>query len=199
VQLTILLQAERRKIPYKLTSTNDIQRISTQKNPEGIVAVAPIQIMPLKQIDFNRPSLYLWEINDPGNLGTILRCAAWFDIRNILLSPNSVDVFSPKAVRASMGAVFKLHLTFPVDFPTLREYTPTQTNFLAADITGAPLIQPEASTAWILIIGSESHGLPEAILQHIDRKICIPRIGSGESLNVGVAAGIILYQLTLKL
>jgi len=185
--------------PVKIISDEALNSISSLKNPEGVVAVAPI---PDHQFSITLPSLspfiYLWEINDPGNLGTILRTARWFGIKNVLLSPNSVDPFSPKVVRGSMGAVFNITVWKNVEFGDLTKYVVKQDiPLLSADTGGTP-IKHLAINKWGLIMGNESHGLPDFILKTSKHIIGIRQYGSGESLNVSVSAGIILHELCQK-
>lgn len=183
----------------KIISDEELNSISSLKNPEGVIAVAPI---PEHKFSITLPSLspfiYLWEINDPGNLGTILRTARWFGIKNVLLSPNSVDPFSPKVVRGSMGAVFNITVWKNVEFVDLTKYVVRQNiPLLSADTGGTP-VKRLAINRWGLIMGNESHGLPDFILKTSKHIIGIHQYGSGESLNVSVSAGIILHELCQK-
>ncbi|MDO9548985.1 MAG: RNA methyltransferase [Candidatus Marinimicrobia bacterium] len=180
----------------KVVSDSEINSISSLKNPEGIVAIAPI---PFHEFPAALPPLspfiYLWEINDPGNLGTILRTARWFRIQNVLLSPNCVDPFSSKVVRGSMGAIFNISVWQNVGFDDLKIYTDNQNIvLLSADTSGSP-VNYLHTDKWGLILGNESHGLPDSILNSSKYTIGIPRYGSGESLNLSVSAGIILNEL----
>lgn len=173
----------------------DIQQISTLSTPEGIIAVGVIDQPVLADNSLSFPGIYLWEINDPGNLGAIMRTARWFGVKNIILSPNSVDIYSPKAVRSSMGSMFFLSGFQNVSFEELCS-SAKQNNVMvfAADMSGTSLQSPP-TVPWVLVMGSESHGLPRHILTSAARTLGVPGYGSGESLNLSVSAGILLYQL----
>ena len=177
--------------------TADIHYISTLSTPEGIVALGKMisESVPLDDLALY-PAVYLYEINDPGNLGAILRTARWFGINTIFLSPNSVDVFSPKVVRCSMGAHFAVSCYQNVLFDDLYNNSARHgIPILAADTSGAAPDKAQTNR-WILVMGSEAHGLPENIINNATSVIGIPRHGSGESLNLSVSAGILLYELT---
>ena len=177
--------------------TADIHYISTLSTPEGIVALGKMisEQVPLNDLALY-PAVYLYEINDPGNLGAILRTARWFGIKSVMLSPNSVDLFSPKVVRCSMGAHFSVSCYQNVLFDDLYKYSARRgIPVLAADMSGAAPDKAQTNR-WILVMGSETHGLPEDIINNATSVIGIPRHGSGESLNLSVSAGILLYKLT---
>lgn len=189
------LKAQNKNLQY--IDIADIHYISTLTTPEGIVALGKmISEQTLLDNLALYPAVYLYEINNPGNLGAILRTARWFGIKSVILSPNSVDLFSPKVVRSSMGAHFAVSCYQNVLFDDLNKYS-TQHGIpiLAADISG---IAPDKTQTnrWILVMGSETHGLPEDIINNATSVIGIPRHGSGESLNLSVSAGILLYELT---
>lgn len=180
----------------KIVRDADIRSMSSQKNPEGVLAIASLPEYSFPPEDTEQsPFLFLWEINDPGNLGTILRTACWFGIRHIIISPNSVDPYSPKVVRGSMGAVFHVSIWQNVAPDDLLDYC-IQKNIavFCADPGGKP-VQPCPHKHWGLVLGSESHGLPEAVKHAAHDIIAVPKHGSGESLNVAVSAGILLHEL----
>lgn len=181
----------------KIVRDADIRSMSSLKNPEGILAIASLPEYSFPPEDTDRsPFLYLWEINDPGNLGTILRTARWFGVRHIIISPNSVDPYSPKVVRGSMGSIFHLSIYQNIDVHQLIQFTQRHAiDILCADPGGAPL-QQDLPEHWGLVLGSESHGLPESIKNVARDVIAVPKHGSGESLNLSVSAGILLYELS---
>ena len=136
--------------------------------------------------------LALDHINDPGNLGTIIRIADWFGIGNIILSPDSVDVYSPKVVSATKGSLTRIKV-FEKD---LKEFFSTYTNqVIAADLDGEPLVSFNKIKSGIILMGSESHGINHELIPFVTHKVTIPRIGKAESLNVAVATGIVCNHL----
>jgi len=199
-QQTLQSLADKQRITISVVTQSEIEQISTLRNPEGVLAIAkiPSEVNWLAPLDY--PALYLWQINDPGNLGTILRTALWFDVKTILLSPDSVDVYSPKVVRGAMGALFRLKVRTGVDLSGIEAILlRDNAQMWAADMSGT-IEKPEiANDHFIIAFGSESHGLPPEILQRAAGVVRINKYGYGESLNVAVAVGIILNNMRQKL
>lgn len=172
----------------------ELEQISSLRHPEGVLAIARIPESHANPVTY--PALYLWQINDPGNLGTIMRTALWFGIKTILLSPDSVDPYSPKVVRGSMGALFHLNFKTDVNFDHVYKLAKQDGATLwAADTTGSMEKLPNPQERFILIFGSESHGLPLEIIRQSDGVIGIKKYDYGESLNLAISAGIILHSI----
>ncbi len=190
--------AEEKALDFKLLNDQDFKKISTMQNPEGALAVCQKpHTKPLTQGVL--PAIYLSKINNPGNLGTILRSAAWFGIRNILLSKNSVDPYNPKVVRASMGAVFRLSVITDIDENQFVKYIKTkQIPFFSADLKGENPVTFQPPKQYVLGFGSESHGVSQKLSEVAQTKLSIPRFGTGESLNLAVSASILLNSLINK-
>ena len=138
----------------------------------------------------NNNLVYLDKISDPGNMGTIIRTAAWFGVYQIALSPGCIDPYNPKVVRSAMGSHFSLNWMGKKDISTLKNY-----QLIAADQNSKNNKLDKLIDKWALIMGSESHGLSKKTLSYVDQRIGINKIGSGESLNVGVAMGILLDKM----
>lgn len=131
-------------------------------------------------------------IQDPGNMGTIIRIADWFGISNIVCSPDCVDVYNPKVVQAAMGG----HLRVSFFETGLNEFIEdAKMPVLAATLTGKSVYEFSAFSEAILLIGNESKGLQTALIQKSSHQISIPRKGGAESLNAAVSAGIICSHL----
>ena len=135
-------------------------------------------------------------ISDPGNLGTIIRNCDWFGIKNILLSENIVDYTNPKVIRSSMGSVFHVNLFEGIDAETLLKLKSQGYEILCADLEGENIFSHQRNKKTILILSSESHGPSKEFLEISDKKICIPKIGDAESLNVASASAVLLAILT---
>ena len=172
-----------------------INKISVTKTPSGIIAVCTLS--ETVQLNFTTDRwLYLDHISDPGNLGTLLRTAAWFQLNNIALTPDSLDPYNPKVVRAGMGAHFHLaiHSNMDIDIFIENNYY-----IVGADHRGELLTQslviPER---WVLVLGGEAHGLSGPVNKKLDRTLAIPKSGAGESLNVSAAGAILMHQLSRK-
>lgn len=188
-----LLQSLQQK---KAVSHADIEVVSTHKNPEGVIAttVLPDSVLPNPFPEITT-AIYLWQINDPGNLGAILRTAAWFGINHVFLSPDSVDPYSPKVIRGSMGAIFRLGIWQHIPPEKIESIVLKQgLELLAADMSGTPPDNLDLDR-WLLVLGNESHGLPKFIIKKSAATIGVQRFGFGESLNLSVSAGIIIHEL----
>ena len=175
---------------YQEVSPQYLERISSLRSPEGIVAVFPL---PTAGNRPEGPAFWLEGLQDPGNIGAILRVADWFGIPSVFLSKDCADPWQPKVVRASMGSVFKVHIQVLPDFYQNLAQDPFPV--LLADMDGTPLQAFSFPQNWNLVFGKEGSGLSDEVL-HLPnaQKIAIPGDGNAESLNVGIAAGIIAWQ-----
>ena len=175
---------------------DQIKRLSGQVHPEGVLAVLSIPPVPhyqhLKQLPSPPPgpAFLLDNLQDPGNLGTLLRTADWFGFQQVICSSDTADVFNPKVVRASMGSLFRLHIAYVEDFEgCVRE---NAERIWMADMAGAPLDEATLPGRDLVLMGNEAKGIrPELRSLPGIAPLTIPRTGAAESLNVGVAAGII--------
>jgi TrmH family RNA methyltransferase len=174
-----------------------MEGLSATETSQGILMVLPQQSKPLKQdLDF---ALILDQIRDPGNMGTILRAAAAAGAQALFVPPGNTDVFSPKVVRAGMGAHFRLSLNF-LEWPQIIDFCKEQNAsalhlMLAESGEGIPFWQMDMHQPLALVIGGEADGAcPEAKLA-IDSFVNIPMPGNFESLNAAVAAGILLFEV----
>ena len=173
-------------------------RLSQDKSPEGIMAVASVPAMPAvydPQIIRNDRLLLLHEINNPNNLGALLRTADWFGFKTVLLSTGSVDYTHPKVVRTAMGSLFHLTLIANVDFPATLPGFKTSFQVVGSDVRSG--VTPHSCTGkTALLLGSESHGLPQPLLDLTDERWRIPGAGDAESLSLPQAAAIMMYACT---
>lgn len=139
--------------------------------------------------------LVLDDIHDPGNLGTIIRTADWFGVTHIVASETTTDTFNPKTIAASMGSFTRVPVT-RLSLPTFLESAQkSNITTYGAYLDGVDAHTVHARAHGIIVMGSESHGISETLLPYIAEKITIPRYGNAESLNVGIATGIILNVL----
>jgi TrmH family RNA methyltransferase len=141
----------------------------------------------------NAITLILDDIQDPGNLGTIIRIADWFGIKNIICSLHTADMYNPKVVQSTMASLGKVNI-FYTDIEAWLLKNDAIKKYAAA-LDGASLSSVGKIKEGILIIGNESKGISTNIMALANEKITIPRIGEAESLNAAVATGIILYSL----
>lgn len=176
----------------EVTST-ELERLSFQQTPHDVLGVfkKPAPARP----DFsNKLSLMLDGIQDPGNMGTLIRIADWFGVSNIVCSPDCADGFAPKVVQASMGSIVRVQLLY-TDLVELVSKTKGLALYAAA-LRGENLHAMPPLKEGIIVIGNESKGISQALLNCCRHRVTIPRIGHAESLNAAVAAGIILSHLT---
>lgn len=173
-------------------SDKEFKKISSQKNPEGIMAVCEIPEFNLPASESNEWMIALDFLQDPGNLGTIIRIADWFGINTILCSTNTTDAYSPKVVQATMASLFRVNVVYT----HLADYLSNTTlPVYAADLEGQSVYESKGEKAGIIVIGNESNGISEELRPFIGKNYTIPKLGKAESLNAGVATGIILSHL----
>ena len=132
-------------------------------------------------------------IQDPGNFGTILRTADWFGVRQLVCSTDTVDVYNPKVVQATMGSIARLAVHYMDLDPWLDEQ---EVPIYAAILNGQSVYEINRSQSGILLIGNEAKGVPASLLTKKVTGITIPKIGEAESLNAAVATGILLSWLS---
>jgi len=179
-------------------SEREMKSICDTISPSGILAICEILKSNDMKISNSDNWLFLDGINDPGNLGTLLRSADWFGVKNVALSENCVDVFNTKVLRSGMGSHFGLNLFTNVSLNRLANSSHT---IIGAFQNGENInqVKIESIVPWVLVIGNEAHGISTINIDHISLKVTIPKIGSGESLNAAVAGSIILAHLTKPL
>ena len=191
------LPPHRERLPVELVGEAAYARLSTQRSPSGIMAVARIPVLEEPAIASAPRILYLDGINDPGNAGTLLRSAEWFGVDAVCASPESVDWYSPKTVSAARGSLFRMpHLH--IELARLLDLRP-HTALVVADFGGVFSRRFAWPSSGILLLGNESHG-PGAtardLVQRGARDVHVVTIaGAGratESLNASVAGGILL-------
>lgn len=176
----------------EVVSLRELKKISQLSTPNQVLIVAKQPEITVEEEKVREDwSLYLDRIQDPGNMGTILRIANWFGIEHIFCSPDCVDIYNPKVIQSSMGAFLRTKVIY-MDFDTFQSnYGEIPT--YGATLKGRSIFQPMLSQVGVLVLGNESRGIAPDILKKITHQITIPTYGAGEmeSLNVAVATGII--------
>ena len=172
-------------------NSSQLKQISNLKTPNKVLGL--FKVPKNSEIDLNSNIVALEEINDPGNLGTIIRLCDWFGIKNIICSSNSVDCYNPKVIQASMGSICRVNISY-MDFQKLLDGK--NYNTVAADLEGQNLKDFTFSENQIIFFGSESNGFSKKLSSQIDHKITIQRFNDNvESLNLATSVGIILSVL----
>ena len=167
-------------------SIKELKEISTLTTPNKALAVC--KIPDTKPID-SPFMICLDGVQDPGNMGTILRLADWFGIKDVVCSKNTVDCYNPKVLQATMGAIFRVN----VHYLDLTEFlSTTELPVFGALLDGENIFENNYERKGILVLGNEGNGISEEIKKYVQKAITIPRFGEAESLNVATAGAIIL-------
>ena len=167
-------------------------KLSKLKSPDGFAAV----VKKKKENEISSKRVLLLDgLNDPGNMGTIIRSAEAFGFNDILLAPNTVDIYNEKTLRASMGSIFRLNIkqTSYEDLDLLKK----SYKLVAADMSGYDINKCKIEDDIILVIGNEANGLSDTIRSMTDKFVKIPMKGQIESLNAAIAASILMNNLSL--
>jgi RNA methyltransferase, TrmH family len=179
------------QLATQVINARHMAQISETREPQGIAAVVPLLVAPPAQP--GERAIYLHEIQDPGNLGTILRSLAWFGDFRCLLGPGSVDLHNGKVVRATMGAIF--HVPVEADV-SLESLAPRFARIASLDLAGQPVSTPEFRDFDCYVFGNEARGLPREALDQLGaRPFTIAGTGAIESLNVAATVNICQYEL----
>lgn len=182
---------EKSSIAYYEVSEVELKKISNLSTPNKVLAVLEVPNYEINNASFDLGlTLYLDDIRDPGNLGTIVRTAEWFGIKQIICSENSTELFSPKAIQSSMGSLFRM----PIATGNLRAIFETKINcpIYGAFMEGESIFEVNEFKNGILVIGNEANGISDTNKNLISKKISIPSAATskGESLNAALACGI---------
>jgi len=170
-------------------SENDLASVGTFQTNESAIAIATMKPNKMPELKHDELVLALDDIRDPGNLGTIIRTADWFGIKNIIASENTTDFYNPKVITSSMGSFTRMK----VYYTNLQSFISTSKRLVyGAFLEGEDVHHIELNRGSIVVIGNESHGISAATAAVINKRITIPRYGYAESLNAGIATAIIL-------
>ena len=186
-----LLRAERRDLSEGLhqVSPEELARMGSFQTNDSVLAVARMRAE--KSVSVGEGLIMvLDDIRDPGNMGTIIRTADWFGIRQIVASENSVDVYNPKVISATMGSFCTVQVAY---LNLLQFFKSVNVPVYGAFLNGATLESVHFDPNAIIVIGNESAGISDTVASVIENRIKIAGKGQAESLNASVAAGILLY------
>ena len=195
----ILTQFKQRRISVKQISPADLKKVADTVHSQGVVALVRQRGYSLDDELVKRAKLVVAAdaVNDPGNLGSILRSADWFGIDAVLLGKGCVELHNEKLVRSTVGSIFHLPIVEGLDLPaTLAALK--QKGFVITALSGDGekiYSELEIQGPTVFVLGNEAHGVSADVRRHADLIVRIPRIGRAESLNVGVACGIVLAHV----
>lgn len=178
--------------------TEDVFKyIADTENPQGILGIAGFTIRDFKDIkNLDNPSLlFLDSIQDPGNIGTIIRTGDAFNIDGIILGEGCVDPYNSKVVRSTMGSIFRTPIYMCDNtLDCLNNIKDMGINILATSLDGELIYNKSLKDGFLCIIGNESKGVSQEVMARANDKVKIPMPGQAESLNAGIAASIIMYE-----
>ncbi|MCD0489142.1 RNA methyltransferase [Pedobacter sp. MC2016-14] len=176
----------------------ELEKISTQQAPQGVLAL--VNTPEARKIEpavlRNKFSIVLDGVQDPGNLGTIIRTADWFGFENIICSLSTVEVYNPKTVQATMGSLSRVNV-FYQELPDFFE----QVNLpvFGAMLNGTSLYEVNWGKEGLIVLGNEGQGVTEEVIKKITLPVTIPRVGTAESLNVAISAAILCADISRNL
>lgn len=170
------------------------KKLSDTVHPQGILAVVRIRVHDPDDLPDGDLYMILESIQDPGNLGTIIRTAEAAGVTAVIMNKGCADVYSPKTVRSTMGSLFRVPFIYTEDIKEAVEIVRQKgATVYAADLGGKPVSDADLTEKRAFIIGNEGNGITEEALELADEKICIPMKGKVESLNAAVSAAILMY------
>ena len=195
---TVLVQ-EGMELPDGLTMpvyelpAHVLAAVCDTKTPQGIAAVVRMK----EQSALGKHIVVLDGVQDPGNVGTIIRTADAAGLNGVLLSNQCADVFSPKVLRATMGSIFRMNLRTTDDLPgELTKLREKGYSILSSQLDGTPFYErQDVAERFALIIGNEGNGVSEQVQQTATHRVRLPMRGGAESLNAAIAAAIMMYEL----
>ncbi|MFM6954755.1 MAG: TrmH family RNA methyltransferase [Sphingobacteriaceae bacterium] len=176
---------------------DEIAKISGLTTPQDILAVVHIPQKDEKNLKIKNDTFHLLldGIQDPGNLGTIIRTADWFGFKQVICSSDTVEAYNPKVVQASMGSLARMTVTY-TDLEAL--VSNSKVPAFAATLGGTSIFETNFGTEGLLILGNEGNGIRPELLEKVSNRVTIPLFGGAESLNVAVSAGIFCAEVRRK-
>lgn len=182
----------------QIVSTEELQKVSSMKTPQGVLAVFEKPKIKPSVIDLNNNlNLAIDDVQDPGNLGTIIRIADWFGIRDVICSLHSADAFSPKTVQSTMGALARVRIHY-VDLENFLSNVPSTIPVFGTFMDGNNIYTENLTSNGIIVMGNEGNGISPKIEKLVTNKLLIPNFPinekSSESLNVGVATALVCAE-----
>jgi len=182
---------DRTNTPFIIVNQKELKSISTHKTPKDVLCVCEMDIYDLVKMRNNFWSIYLDSVQDPGNVGTIIRTADWFGIEQVFLGGDTADLYNPKVIQSSMGGFLRV-MTMRT---TWQEFSSANQQIVYASSLEGSQAPDTSLSPGVIVIGNESKGIQNNILDASDIKLKIPSLGQAESLNAAVACGIILSKV----
>ena len=185
-----------KKVQVTIVSEEIINKLAFTKSPQGIIGVCKYFD---NNICFNDSSVLLDNLQDPGNIGTIIRTSLAFEIENIILSNDSVDIYNDKIIRASQGAIYKCNINYCDLLYAINEFKNNNIKVFGTSLhNGKSLKDFERNQKYALILGNEGNGVSKELLKETDCNIFIDMENKIDSLNVSIAGAIIMHYFYTK-
>lgn len=169
----------------------ELEKITQLQTPNEVLIVAR-QLRTIRPVTSEGIVLFLDRIQDPGNLGTLIRIADWFGLKHIVCTEGCADIYNPKVIQSTMASIARVNVWYDNEASWLDDVT---VPLIAATMKGRSVYERGKISSGVIMIGNESKGLDEVYIAKATEKISIPRLGGAESLNAAVAAGIILSHV----
>jgi TrmH family RNA methyltransferase len=186
-----------KKINFQEITAAELEKISSLTTPQEVLALISIPQWPaLKSTQLQQKfTLALDGVQDPGNMGTIIRTADWFGIQNIICSADTVDVYNPKVVQATMGSLSRVNIHYTDLTQALPQF---KLPVYGAMLNGENIYNTDFGNEGIIVMGNEGNGVRPDVQELISKKITIPRAGEAESLNVAIATALFCSEINRK-
>ncbi|MEO9481887.1 MAG: RNA methyltransferase [Ekhidna sp.] len=179
----------------ELVNADVLAQLGTFKTNEDCIAIAKTRKHELSSLQFNDHLFVLDGVSDPGNVGTIIRTLDWFGFNQLVLSPECAEFYHPKVINSTMGSFTRINCV-TVDLGEF--FKVNQLPVYAADMNGSDLMKRNFDSPSVMVMGSESHGISDGSRKRIKEFVTIPKHGKAESLNVGIATGIIASHFRMS-
>ena len=183
-------------ITPQIVTDEELQRISFQQHPQQVLALFPIPSQagdyPQTLLNEQTLTLALDGVQDPGNLGTIIRIADWFGVNTLICSEDTADAWNPKVVQATMGSLARVNIIY-TSLTTLLDYLPDDFPIYGTFLDGKDIYTEQLTSGGLIIMGNEGNGISEEVRQRVNHRLLIPNFHQGEtadSLNVAIATAI---------
>lgn len=181
-------------IKFNEVTVDELKKISSLKTPQGVLALVkvPEDYDFVKEDFMSKFTLVLDDVQDPGNMGTIIRTADWFGFQHLICSVGSVDVFNPKTIQATMGSLSRVKIHY-MDLQKL--FSTIDIPVFGALLDGKPIYSCDFGSEGFIVLGNEGKGISDEVIGYIDHPVTIPRVGQTESLNVAISAALFCAEI----
>lgn len=193
------LELNLQDLPYEVLSDNVFSHVSDTKTPQGIMCIVKRKKYDLNELlKVNNPHfMVLDNLQDPGNMGTIVRTAEGAGVDAVFMSKDCVDIYNPKTIRSTMGSIYRMPFIYIEDIPELlNQFRKNGVKSYAAHLDGKNAYDKEDyKTGTAILIGNEGNGLPDEVTEKADILVRIPMQGQVESLNAAIAASVLMFEV----